>query len=46
MSPAFAKMPKAELNNFAILVIVCLTKNAALFPNLPVTILTLTALHE
>ena len=45
VSLSFAKLPKAELNNFTILVIVCLTKNAALFPNLPVTIVALTALQ-
>jgi hypothetical protein len=40
----FVSLPKSGLNNFAILVIVCL-KNNLLFPNLPITITALTALQ-
>jgi hypothetical protein len=36
---------KDETNSFAILVIVCLGKNVALFPNLSVTLIALTALQ-
>jgi hypothetical protein len=38
-------MPKDQLNSMAILAIVCITKNAALVPNLPVTLIALTALQ-
>jgi len=41
---SFASLPKDEFNSFAILAIVCL-KNNVLFPNLPVTIMALTALQ-
>ena len=41
---SFATLPKNELNNFAILVLVCL-KNNPLFPNLPVSLLALAALQ-
>ncbi len=40
----FVNLPKGDFNNFAILCIVCL-KNNLLFPNLPVTIIALTALQ-
>jgi hypothetical protein len=40
----FATYTNTQVNNFAILAIVCL-KNNALFPNLPVAIATLTALQ-
>jgi hypothetical protein len=40
----FATYPDDELNSFAILVIACLKTNP-LFPNLPITILALTALQ-
>jgi hypothetical protein len=39
----FATYTNTQVNNFAILAIVCL-KNNALFPNLPVATATLTAL--
>jgi hypothetical protein len=42
---SFAGMPKDQLNSMAILAIVCITKNAALVPNLPVTLIALTALQ-
>jgi hypothetical protein len=38
-------LPKDQLNSFAILVIVCLTKSATLFPNLPITVAALTLLQ-
>jgi len=38
-------LPKDQLNSFAILVIVCLTKSGTLFPNLPITIAALTLLQ-
>jgi hypothetical protein len=41
---SFATLPKDQFNSFAILAIVCL-KNNPLFPNLPVTIIALTALQ-
>jgi Fibronectin type III domain len=40
----FATLNRTDLNSFAILVIVCLKTNA-LFPNLPITIIALTALQ-
>ena len=46
VSLAFARLGKNEFNSFAILVIVCLGKNAVLFPNLPVTLIALTALQK
>ena len=46
LSLAFARLGKNEINSFAILAIVCLGKNAALFPNLPVTLIALTALQK
>jgi hypothetical protein len=45
VSLKFARLKKDETNSFAILVIVCLGKNAALFPNLPVTLIALSALQ-
>jgi hypothetical protein len=42
----FATLPKDQLNSYVILGIVCLTKQIALVPNLPVTIAALTALQE
>ena len=42
---SFAKLPKDQLNGFAILVIVCAAKNIVLFPNLPVTLAALSALQ-
>jgi hypothetical protein len=42
---AFATLPKDQLNSYAVLAIVCLTKQSALVPNLPVTIAALTALQ-
>ena len=44
VSLSFATLKDDEFNSFAILVIVCLKTNA-LFPNLPVTIINLTALQ-
>jgi hypothetical protein len=38
-------MPKDQLNSMAILMIVCITKNAVLVPNLPVSIIAFTALQ-
>ena len=46
VSLKFARLKKDEFNSFAILAIVCLGKNAALFPNLPVTLIALTALQK
>jgi hypothetical protein len=46
VSLGFARLKKDEFNSFAILVLVCLGKNAALFPNLPVTLIALTALQK
>ncbi len=46
LSLAFARLGKNEFNSFAILAIVCLGKNAALFPNLPVTLTALAALQK
>jgi hypothetical protein len=44
--PAAApRLPKDQLNSMVILAIVCITKNAALVPNLPVSIIALTALQ-
>jgi hypothetical protein len=45
VSLGFARLSKDEFNSFTILVIVCLGKNSALFPNLPVTLIALTALQ-
>ncbi|HUZ07068.1 MAG TPA: fibronectin type III domain-containing protein [Candidatus Paceibacterota bacterium] len=45
VSLSFATLPKDQLNSFAILVIVCLTKSSTLFPNLPITIAALTLLQ-
>ncbi len=45
VSLKFARLKKDEFNSFAILAIVCLTKNATLFPNLPITLIALTALQ-
>ena len=44
ISLAFVRLPKDQLNSFAILLIVCL-KNNLLFPNLPLTIAAFTALQ-
>jgi hypothetical protein len=46
VSLGFARLKKDEFNSFAILAIVCLGKNAALFPNLPVTLIALTAFQK
>jgi hypothetical protein len=46
VSLKFARLKKDEFNSFAVLVIVCLGKNAVLFPNLPVTLIALTALQK
>jgi hypothetical protein len=46
VSLGFARLKKDEFNSFAILVLVCLGKNAALFPNLPVTLIALAALQK
>jgi hypothetical protein len=46
VSLKFARLKKDEFNSFAILAIVCLGKNAALFPNLPVTLIALAALQK
>ena len=45
VSLSFASLPKDQLNSFAILAIVCLTKSSALFPNLPITVAALTLLQ-
>jgi len=45
VSLSFVSLPKDQLNSFAILVIVCLTKSATLFPNLPITVAALTLLQ-
>jgi hypothetical protein len=45
VSLSFATLPKDQLNSFAILAIVCLTKSSALFPNLPITVAALTLLQ-
>ena len=42
---SFATLPKDQLNNYAILVLVCVAKQIALVPNLPVTLAALTALQ-
>ena len=46
VSLSFVSLPKDQFNSFAVLVVVCLTKNAALFPNLPVLITVLDALQK
>jgi hypothetical protein len=46
VSLAFARYKKDQTNSFAILVVVCLTKYATLFPNLPVAIAALGTLQK
>jgi hypothetical protein len=46
VSLKFARLNKDEFNSFAILGVVCLTKYATLFPNLPVTLTALDALQK
>jgi hypothetical protein len=45
VSLKFARLKKDETNSFTILVIVCLGKYVTLFPNLPVTLIALSALQ-
>jgi hypothetical protein len=45
VSLAFARLKIDEFNSFVLLSIVCLGKNATLFPNLPVTLIALKALQ-